>query len=140
LAEAAVQDARSEQTVNQHGHAIDAALEELKNTNLTLEAPRQDIRGRKVIDQTGEAIGHVTALFIDEEERKVRMLEVRAGGFLGLGDRHFLLPAEMITSIVTNKVRVNETRERIVNTPAYDPNLTEIPIPETWKATSPSGW
>jgi len=68
------------------------------------------------------------------------MLEVRAGGFLGLGDRHFLLPAEMITSIVTNKVRVNETRERIVNTPAYDPNLTEIPIPETWKATSPSGW
>lgn len=126
--------------MNQHGHAIDAALEELKNTNLTLEAPRQDIRGRKVIDQTGEAIGHVTALFIDEEERKVRMLEVRAGGFLGLGDRHFLLPAEMITSIVTNKVRVNETRERIVNTPAYDPNLTEIPIPETWKATSPSGW
>ena len=126
--------------MNQHGHASDTALEELKNTKLTLDDPLQDIRGRKVIDQNGEAVGHVDALFIDEEERKVRMLKVRAGGFLGLGDRYFLLPAEMITSIERDEVRVNETRERIVNTPAYDPNLTVTPIPNTWKATSPSGW
>lgn len=126
--------------MNQHGHTSDAELDELKNTNLMVDDPIQDIRGRKVVDQDGEVIGHVTTLFIDKDERKVRMLEVRAGGFLGLGDRHFLLPAEMITSIGTDEVRVNATCERIVNTPAYDPNLTQTPIPDTWKATSPDGW
>jgi sporulation protein YlmC with PRC-barrel domain len=118
--------------MSQHEDTVNIALEKLKDTTLTLSDSSQDIRGRKVIDRHDEEIGHVTALFIDKGERKVRMLEIRAGGFLGLGDRHFLLPVDAITSVAKDEVHVNETREHIVNSPAYDPSLTETPTQESW--------
>jgi hypothetical protein len=61
------------------------------------------------------------------------MLEVRAGGFLGLGDRHFLLPVDVITSVAKGEVHVNQTRERIVHSSVYDPTLIEAPTREYWE-------
>jgi sporulation protein YlmC with PRC-barrel domain len=118
--------------MNQSERATNAELEKLSETGLTLADPGQDIRERKVIDASGEDIGHVGALFIDRAERKVRMLEIRGGGFLGMGDRHFLLPVEAVTSIAKGEVHVNQTRDRIVNSPAYDPALEIAPTPEDW--------
>jgi sporulation protein YlmC with PRC-barrel domain len=105
----------------------------LNDTDLILADAGQDIRNRKVIDRHGGAIGHVSDLFIDRDERKVRMLEIRAGGFLGLGDRHFLLPVDVITNVAKDEVRVNETRERIENSPSYDPKLLAAQAPEHWE-------
>ncbi len=118
--------------MNQSQHTTDAELEKLSETGLTLADPAQDIRDRKVVDASGEDIGHVGALFIDRAERKVRMLEIRAGGFLGLGERHFLLPVEAITSIAKGEVHINQTRDRIVHSPAYDPALEVAPSPASW--------
>lgn len=101
-------------------------LVKMTAASLTVSDPTQDIRGRKVIDQHGEEIGHVSALFIDQEERKVRMLQVAAGGFLGLGERHFLIPVEAVSKVTPEQVQVNQTRERVVNSPAYNPDLTKI--------------
>jgi sporulation protein YlmC with PRC-barrel domain len=108
-------------------------LEKLSDTDLALADVDQDIRGRKVVDRNGEDIGHVSNLFIDTGERKVRMLEVRAGGFLGLGDRHFLLPVDAITSVGKDDVHVDQTREHILNSPVYDPSLIELPDHEYWE-------
>ncbi len=105
----------------------DDALIKLSDANLMLSDPSQDIRDRKVIDQHGDDIGHVTGLFIDKDEKTVRMLQVGAGGFLGLGERHFLVPVEAVSSIDADEVRINQTRERVVNSPPYDPKLTEAP-------------
>lgn len=109
-----------------------AELAKLSETGLTLADSMEDIRGRKVVDASGEDIGHVSALFIDRGERKVRMLEIRAGGFLGIGDRHFLLPAEAITKVAEGEVHINQTRDRVVHSPAYDPALEVAPTPEYW--------
>jgi sporulation protein YlmC with PRC-barrel domain len=114
-------------------HTTNTELERLKDTGLELEDSAQDIRNRKVVDAHGEDIGHVSALFIDQGERKVRMLEIRAGGFLGLGDRHFLLPVDAITSVTKGEVHVNQTRDRIVRSPVYDPTLVETPTQEYWE-------
>ena len=108
------------------------ALVKLSDVNLTVSDPSQDVRGRKVIDRHGEDIGHVSGLFIDQHERKVRMLQVTAGGFLGLGERHFLIPVEAISSITADVVRVNQTRQHVVNSPAYDPTLEQIRSREFW--------
>lgn len=108
-------------------------LEKLKDTGLELADSAQDIRNCKVVDAHGEDIGHVSALFIDQDQRKVRMVEVRAGGFLGLGDRHFLLPVDAITSVTKSEVHVNQTRERIAHSPAYDPRLIEKPTQQYWE-------
>jgi sporulation protein YlmC with PRC-barrel domain len=119
--------------VTRHPNTTGTELLRLDDTGLTLDDERQDIRGSKLIDQHGEEIGHVSNLFIDAGERKVRMLEVRAGGFLGLGDKHFLLPVDAITSVARDVVHVNETRERIVHSPVYNPHLVEAPTREYWE-------
>jgi sporulation protein YlmC with PRC-barrel domain len=108
-------------------------LERLADTGLELADVDQDIRNRQVIDKNGDHIGHVSSLFIDPDERKVRMLEIRAGGFLGLGERQFLLPVDAITSVGKRDVHVNQTRERITQSPAYDPALIEKPAQAYWE-------
>ena len=108
-------------------------LVKLTDAKLTVADPTQDIRDRKVIDQQGEEIGHVSGLFIDQAERKVRMLQVAAGGFLGMGERHVLIPVEAISNITPEQVHINQTRERVVNSPAYDPNLEKMGNLELWE-------
>lgn len=119
--------------MSQTHHTINAELEKLSDTRLILGDSEQDVRSRKVIDRHGDDIGHVSDLFIDQDERKVRMLEIRAGGFLGLGDRHFLLPVDAITSVTKDEVRVNQTRERVVQSPVYDPTLVARSPREYWE-------
>ncbi len=105
----------------------DDVLVKLSDANLMLSDPTQDIRDRKVIDQDGDDIGHVSGLFVDKDQKKVRILQVAAGGFLGLGERHFLIPVEAVSSITKDDVRINQTRERVVDSPPYDPKLTDVP-------------
>ncbi len=105
----------------------DDVLVRLSDADLMLSDPSEDIRDRKVIDQHGDDIGHVSGLFVDTDEKKVRMLQVGAGGFLGLGERHFLVPVEAVSSVTKDEVRINQTRERVVNSPPYDPKLTKVP-------------
>jgi sporulation protein YlmC with PRC-barrel domain len=110
-----------------------APLEKLSDTRLTLGDPAQDVRHRKVLDRDRKEIGRVSDLFIDQDERKVRMLEVRAGGFLGLGDRHFLVPVSAISSITEGEVNVNQTVDCVVLSPVYDPALIVAQTREDWE-------
>ncbi len=122
-------------TLNQQ-RASHSQLENLNNSNLTLADESEDIRGRHVTDRDGAHIGHVSGLFIDTDESKVRMLEVRAGGFLGFGDRHVLIPVGAVISVAKNDVRVNQSREHVMNSPAYDPKLAALPGDASWDSFS----
>ena len=95
-----------------------AALRRLSDTELTVADPAEDIRDRKVIDRDGEELGEVDDLLIDERDKRVRFLEVASGGFLGIGEKKFLLPVEAITRISEDTVYVNQTRQQIVGAPA----------------------
>lgn len=130
-----------------HQHNQNGALERLSTSNLALATPRLDIRGRTVIDRHGNRVGYVSKLFINASDREVRLLEVCDGGFLGLGTHRFLLPVEAITDISNNEVRVNQRRDRVVESPIYDPVLVNVPYWEhaygsyswalDWIASSP---
>jgi len=100
------------------------ALVKLGDTDLTVRDAAADVRGRTVVDRTGEEIGEVDGLLLDRQETKVRFLEVAAGGFLGLGERHFLIPVDAVTRIDDDHVHVDQERQRVVGAPAYDPALT----------------
>lgn len=104
-----------------------ARLVRLSDTNLMLADRAEDITGLKVLDMSGEELGSVNDLFIDEEERKVRFLEVSSGGFLGLGATKFLLPVDAITGLGVDVVHINQSRERVAGAPQYDPTLVEEP-------------
>jgi sporulation protein YlmC with PRC-barrel domain len=102
---------------------MSAALHRLDDTNLTVADPAEDVRGRKVVDKAGEEIGKVEHLVIDDREHKVRFLEVGAGGFLGLGETKFLVPVDAIVRLDEDTVCVDQTRERVIGAPRYDPDL-----------------
>ena len=100
------------------------SLVKLGDSDIVLSDPADDIRHRKVIDSETKAVGHVSALFIDERLRKVRFMEVTAGGFLGLGGQKFMVPVEDISSIDSAEIHVHHTLGKILEAPRYDPSLT----------------
>ncbi len=105
-----------------------AKLLKLSESDLTLKNPNQDIRGRKVFDDSGEEIGTVEDLLADEREREVRFLSVSAGGFLGLGEKHFFIPVEAVLEIKDDQVKIDQSREKVVDSPPFDPKV--VPEPE----------
>jgi sporulation protein YlmC with PRC-barrel domain len=113
-------------------HPPHAELEKLGESGLELDDSTQDLRGRKVVDRDDAAIGHVSNLFIDRGERKVRMLEIRTGGFLGMGERHVLLPVDSIVRVSKDVVTVRDLRAHVAASPAYDPHLVPDPTQEAW--------
>jgi sporulation protein YlmC with PRC-barrel domain len=102
-------------------------LSRLDQSDLTLAEGELDIRGRDVTDVDGEELGSVTGLFIDEQERRVRFLEVKGGGILGLGDEVTLVPVEAVRAIHEDRIQLDHPSSRIAGAPRYDPRLTEQP-------------
>lgn len=98
-----------------------AGFEKLNDTRLELDDTREDIRGRTVIDQLGVRVGHVSNLFVDND------------GFLGFGERHVLIPVETVARVEKHVVRVDQTREHVLNSPAYDPNLIPADATGYWE-------
>ncbi len=100
-------------------------LVRLSDSSLKLKNSAEDIRGHKVVDRMGDDIGDVKDLFIDERDKRVRFLEVASGGFLGIGERNFLIPVDAITKIDNDTITVSQGREFYKNAPQYDPALVD---------------
>jgi sporulation protein YlmC with PRC-barrel domain len=95
----------------------------LSDSDLRLKDPEQDVRGLEVYERGGDQIGSVEDLYVDQQERKVRLLEVGAGGFLGMGEQHFLIPAEVVASVGEDGVTIDHSREKVAGSPPYDPDV-----------------
>lgn len=98
-------------------------LVKLGETDFTVADRAEDIRGRVVLDRTGEKIGHVSALMIDEQESKVRFMEIASGGILGIGEKTFLMPIDTITKIDEKHVHIDRTHQAVSAAPAYEPKM-----------------
>lgn len=96
----------------------------LSDTDLTVSDPAEDVRGRKVLDRNREEIGEVDDLLLDQEENKVRFLRVGHGGFLGIGEDHFLVPVDAVTRIDEDHVHIDREKARLGDVPGYSPDLT----------------
>jgi sporulation protein YlmC with PRC-barrel domain len=96
-------------------------LVRLSDTELAPE-PNEDVRGRTVVDSNGDEVGDVDDLLIDEQEEKVRLLEVGSGGFLGIGEKKRLIPVDAVTGI-DEQVHIDLSRQAVAGSPEYDPQL-----------------
>ena len=103
------------------------ALHQLRESAVRLADPQADIRGKKVVDREGAQLGKVEDLLVDDQEQRVRFVQVASGGILGLGKERFLLPVESVGEIRGEMVRVRQSRERVTGSPRYDPDLVEQP-------------
>ena len=102
-------------------------LVKLSDSDISLDEPWQDISDLDVYDTHGEQIGSVEDLYVDRHARVPRFLDVSAGGFLGIGKKHFLIPVEEVSRDVgeEDRVTVNWDREKVLDSPEFDPD--EVP-------------
>jgi sporulation protein YlmC with PRC-barrel domain len=108
-------------------------LVKLSDTDFRLEEPWQDIRGLEVYDMAGEQIGSVEDLYVEREARLPRFLDVVAGGFLGIGQKHFLLPVEGVSRDVgEDRVTVTQNQDKVLGAPEFDPDV--VPNPDLQRA------
>lgn len=104
-----------------------ATLHQLSETDQTVADPAADVRGRTVVDRFGEEVGRVDDLMVDDREHKVRFLRVGEGGFLGIGQSHYLVPVDAIVSVDPDRVRIDRERGAMGDVPRYDPELADQP-------------
>ncbi len=88
------------------------------DSDFVLTNPEDDVRGKDVYDPEGQRIGSVDDLYIDGQEREVRFLEVGAGGFLGIAEKHLLVPVEAVTEVAEGQVTIESGRTERVAGPA----------------------
>jgi sporulation protein YlmC with PRC-barrel domain len=94
-----------------------------------------DVRGKDVYDPEGQRIGRVEDLYIDRQKREVRFLEVGAGGFLGIGERRFLVPVETVVQVAEEWVAIEPDRTEEVEGPApFDTKVAPAPTAEDRRA------
>ena len=93
-------------------------LVRLGDSDFVAANPEDDLRGKDVCDPHGQRMGCVEDLYVDRQEREVRFIEVGAGGFLGIGERRFLVPVEAVTRVSEDRVIVEPDRTKKADGPA----------------------
>ena len=96
----------------------------LRDSQLTLANPGEDIRGSRVVDENGHEIGRVDDLGVDAEEGRVRFLLVDTGSLRMLGARTLLIPIAAVDA-VDDDVHVGHMGSGVAAALAYDPELIE---------------
>ena len=111
------------------GDGTSSGLVKLSDSELVLEDRTQDVRGLDVYDKSGEQIGTVEHLYADAQERKVRFLDVGAGGFMGLGQKRFLIPVEAVSEVREDGgvVVVDQSRQKVTGSPPFETDVVPQP-------------
>ena len=86
-----------------------------------------DLCGKDAHDPHEQRMGRVEELYVDRQKREVRYLEVGSGGFLGIGEGHFLVPVEAVTRVSEARVTVEPDRTEKVDGPAPFDNKVRPP-------------
>src|SRR5215213_6293446 len=85
-------------------------LAKLSELDVPLEESWQDIRDLDVYD--------------DREARRPRYLVVSAGGLLGVGKKHFLIPVEEVSRDVgEERVTITVPKDKVLNSPEFDQDI-----------------
>jgi sporulation protein YlmC with PRC-barrel domain len=101
-------------------------LIKMSDSGFGVNSRESDIRRLGVFNRNGEQIGSVEDFYVDTQEREVRFLEVGTGGFMGLGEKRFLIPVEAVTNFREGGVTVSESGEEISESPPFDTKI--IPL------------
>ena len=90
-----------------------------------------NLLGKNVYDPHGQCMGRVEDLYVDRQALEVRFLEVGTGGFLGIGERRFLVPVEAVTEVSEDQVTVEPERTERADGPApFDTRVRRPPSAE----------
>jgi sporulation protein YlmC with PRC-barrel domain len=112
-----------------HPTSAGIGLVRLGESSFVSANPEDDLRGKDLYDAEEQRIGGVEDLYIVQQEREVRFLEVGAGGFLRIGEKRFLVPVEAVVEVAEDRVTIEPGRTEKVEGPA--PFDTKVAPPST---------
>lgn len=79
------------------------------------------LTGDKVRNRDGDKLGHLEEIVIDLDGGRVSYAVLASGGFLGLGDKYFAVPWDLISIDSENhEVIVDIAKEALENAPGFD--------------------
>ncbi len=110
-----------------------STLRRLEDIGETVVHADEDVRGRKVLDDGGDTIGTVDGLMVDDDQNRVRFLQVECGGFLGLGATHVMIPVDAIIGITRDTVTIDRGGRHLRGAPRYHPALTKEMDERYWR-------
>ncbi len=91
------------------------------------------LTGDTVRNRADEDLGKVEEIMIDLATGRVAYVVLSAGGFLGVGDKYFAMPWDLLeVDTATHSVVVDLDKETIENAPGFDK--------DNWPDTSDSSW
>jgi hypothetical protein len=97
---------------------------------LNLIRVHNSVIGTKVVNAQNEDLGKIEDLVIEGGSGRVQYAVLSFGGFLGLGDKDFLIPWNAFSFDATNnRAMLNVDKDRLKNAPGFDkdkwPNMTD---------------
>lgn len=91
------------------------------------------LTGDTVRNRADEEIGKVEEIMIDRGSGRVAYVVLSAGGFLGLGDKFFAIPWDMVeVDTARHGVIVDIDKETVENAPGFDK--------DNWPDSSDLSW
>jgi sporulation protein YlmC with PRC-barrel domain len=100
-------------------------LQLLGESRYAFANPYQDVRGWRVCDTSGQDLGHLEDVLIDEPAKKVRFLKVAHGGVMGFGATHSFIPIEAVSTVADGVVTVSATMQQVAGAPRFDPEVVD---------------
>lgn len=92
-------------------------LRPIHETSWSLPQDVVDLRDRDLFDSSGQLIGQIDDLLVDEDDHRPRFLHVTPGGASAVG---FLIPVDAITRIVPDEVHVHLSKGQIEGAPRVE--------------------
>lgn len=95
-------------------------FEEYDNTPLKF-LTASSIIGERVVNYEGQDMGHIKDIMLDIRSGRIEYYVIEFGGFLGIGEKFFAIPFQLLNVDPANKVfRFNEKRETLEKAPGFD--------------------
>jgi hypothetical protein len=86
--------------------------------------PHNEMRQKSVLDSGDRFVGTVANLYVDEDSRQLRFLDVLTSDFLGLERKHHLLPVEAVSEEDSGSITLGVDQEAVESAPPFpDPHV-----------------
>jgi hypothetical protein len=81
--------------------------------------PQHEVRQKSVLDSKGSVVGTVANLYVDEDSRQLRFVDVVTSDFLGLERKHHLLPVEAVSEEDPGSITLGVDQESVERAPTF---------------------
>jgi sporulation protein YlmC with PRC-barrel domain len=77
--------------------------------------------GYSVKNRQGEELGEIEELVINPQDGRIAYAVLSFGGFLGIGDKHFMIPWESLTPMPEQQsFQLEASKEQLAKAPGFD--------------------